>query len=540
MLPSQQSLVPQTPPPVPSTGARLALATLPGQTVPPTYESNPHRLTASLADIWHEEERDVMLVGAPGPRLELPQIEVPRGPMETRDLLQERLDDAVLSILDRVDGIVMHHRPGAALNAAAEHHDTVVLRWLHGLDETGDDGPIGCVRTHPAQSGDHPLILPGILASRFHLTSGADGYCAYHGPLDDLEAAQRALDVARLNRMVIKLGGGNGLDTPFRQRQFERLRKPRSPTAVQEQGAMIASQRQFLFGNAAVALVTAPIGEFDLSLIEALACGTPVVVFGATHMEEFVEEGVTGYVAHTLDEAVEAVAKARRLPRREVRRAFEARWTARRMAQEAMALFERRSARFRVAPATRNGGAERPFLRDTDTASHPKENDMALNSLKDVYVDQLQDLYSANKQSLDVTRKLAEEASDEDLKKALQAGADGIEQGMKAVEEIVRGHDADPNGEHCKGMEGLVAEAKAHALEEEFGDDDVRDAMIITQYQRMVHYALAGYGCVAAFAKRLELSDDAGKLEKCLDDTYDGDRHMTDIATGHVNQAAAA
>lgn len=63
--------------------------------------------------------------------------------------------------------------------------------------------------------------------------------------------------------------------------------------------------------------------------------------------------------------------------------------------------------------------------------------------------------------------------------------------------------------------------------------------MIITQYQRMVHYALAGYGSVVAFANRLGLDDDAAKLQKLLDETYDGDRHMTAIATGGVNKAAA-
>ncbi len=164
---------------------------------------------------------------------------------------------------------------------------------------------------------------------------------------------------------------------------------------------------------------------------------------------------------------------------------------------------------------------------------------MAMNTLKDVYVDQLQDIYSACKQSHKVTTKLAEIAGNADLKSALKSGADGIEEGMTQVSKLVKGHDADPEGEFCKGMEGLVKEAHAHALDEDFGDDDVRDAMIITQYQRMTHYAIAGYGCVLAFAKRLGLEEDAAVLEKCLDNTYDGDRHMTDLATGGINAAAA-
>ncbi|WP_296417771.1 ferritin-like domain-containing protein [Pseudooctadecabacter sp.] len=164
---------------------------------------------------------------------------------------------------------------------------------------------------------------------------------------------------------------------------------------------------------------------------------------------------------------------------------------------------------------------------------------MTLNTLEDVYKDQLQDIWSANKQSLDVVTKLGEAAKDKTLSEALIAGANGISDGMAKLEELCNAHDIKPNGEHCKGMEGLVTEAKKHALDEDFGSDDVRDAMIITQYQRMVHYALAGYGCLVAFANRLDLDGDAAVLNECLDQTYDGDRRMTDIATGGVNAKAA-
>ena len=165
---------------------------------------------------------------------------------------------------------------------------------------------------------------------------------------------------------------------------------------------------------------------------------------------------------------------------------------------------------------------------------------MAINTLKDVYIDQMQDIYSANKQSLDATRKLIDAATHSGLKDALKAGVEGIEQGKDKLGALIEGHDADPTGEFCKGMEGLVKEVHAHVLDAEFGDDDVRDAMIITQYQRMVHYALAGYGCCHAFAHRLGLEADAKTLKEMLDNTYDGDRTMTDIATGEVNRAAAA
>ena len=163
---------------------------------------------------------------------------------------------------------------------------------------------------------------------------------------------------------------------------------------------------------------------------------------------------------------------------------------------------------------------------------------MALSTLKDVYIDQLQDIYSVNRQSLKATQKLADVASNDDLKAALKRGVSGIERGMQMIAAIVRRHDEDPTDEFCKGMEGLVKEVDAHVLNAEFSDDDVRDAMIITQYQRMTHYGIAGYGCCVAFAKRLGLQDDADEIQTCLNSTYDGDREMTRIAQTEVNRAA--
>lgn len=164
---------------------------------------------------------------------------------------------------------------------------------------------------------------------------------------------------------------------------------------------------------------------------------------------------------------------------------------------------------------------------------------MTISTLKDLYVEQLQDIHSANRQALKATKELHEAASSDELKSALAAGVKGIEDGIEQVKTLIKSHDADPRAEHCKGMEGLVAEARAHAIEADIDDDDVRDASIISQYQRMTHYGIAGYGTARAFANRLELKQDGRVLQNCLDQTYGGDKHMTSIASGEVNQAAA-
>lgn len=163
---------------------------------------------------------------------------------------------------------------------------------------------------------------------------------------------------------------------------------------------------------------------------------------------------------------------------------------------------------------------------------------MTIKNLNDLYLDQLRDLYSACKQSLPVTTDLARGAKSSELRDALTAGAQGIARGMEVLSELCARHDVDPTGEHCKGMEGLALEARKHALETDFADEDAQDAAIITQYQRMAHYAIAGYGCVRTFARRLDLGDDADRLQDCLDQCWEGDGHMTRIAESGVNLAA--
>jgi ferritin-like metal-binding protein YciE len=155
-----------------------------------------------------------------------------------------------------------------------------------------------------------------------------------------------------------------------------------------------------------------------------------------------------------------------------------------------------------------------------------------MKTLQDVYYLQLQDAHSACKQSLAATTELGRAAEDKGLSEALIAGANGISDGMDKLKSLCAEHDLNPNGHHCGGMEGLVKEAREHAIEDEFGNPDARDAMIIAQYQRMAHYAIAAYGTLRAYANRLDLDGDAATLTEMLDSAYDGDRTMTEIATG--------
>lgn len=165
---------------------------------------------------------------------------------------------------------------------------------------------------------------------------------------------------------------------------------------------------------------------------------------------------------------------------------------------------------------------------------------MPLNNLKDLYIAELKDIYSANKQSKSTTEMLAKEATDPELVAALERGINGIDEGQKAMTSILETHGHKSSGEFCKGMEGLVTEAKNHVSEESFGDKGVKDAMIITQFQRMEHYGIAGYGCLLTFARRLGLDSDAKKIKKCLEATKEGDAYLSKIAESDINKAALA
>lgn len=163
---------------------------------------------------------------------------------------------------------------------------------------------------------------------------------------------------------------------------------------------------------------------------------------------------------------------------------------------------------------------------------------MAFASLRDVYFDQLRDIRNADEQAREMTEQLADAACDPELRKALHAGVAGIEDGRDVLDRIAEAHGLDPDHHFSKGMDGLAKEAESYAIDANYDDDDVRDAVIIGQYQRMVHYAVAGYGCMRAFAARLDFDDDARKLEALVEQTREGDRRMNEIAEG-VNSHAA-
>lgn len=100
-------------------------------------------------------------------------------------------------------------------------------------------------------------------------------------------------------------------------------------------------------------------------------------------------------------------------------------------------------------------------------------------------------------------QQLTGQASNPKLKQMLKHSVGGIQKHTDMLTSLIQANGGETKPEHCKGMEGLVAEALKHGIKEAPSDGKLRDVQIIAQYQRMSHYGLAGFGSAAAYAKAL-------------------------------------
>lgn len=162
-----------------------------------------------------------------------------------------------------------------------------------------------------------------------------------------------------------------------------------------------------------------------------------------------------------------------------------------------------------------------------------------MTTLKELYIEELQDLWSANDQMQDVVGKMAQNAVDASLSDQLGKARDGIDQHTETLKALLEDVGGEVKKDRCKGMEGLVREAHKHALDADLSGAAL-DVAIIAQYQRMCHYGIAGFGTVKAFAEVLGQDGQVRKLGKALDEIYGSDAFMTKLAEQARNLDAAA
>ena len=162
---------------------------------------------------------------------------------------------------------------------------------------------------------------------------------------------------------------------------------------------------------------------------------------------------------------------------------------------------------------------------------------MAMDSLKDLYIDELKDLYNAENQLLKALPKMARKASAPELKRAFQDHLAQTEGHVNRLEKIFKGLGEKPTGKTCKAMKGLVEEGKE--IIEEDGDDSVLDAALIGAAQRVEHYEIAGYGVVRTFASLLGENSAVDLLQRTLNEEGETDKKLTALAETVINVDAS-
>ena len=161
---------------------------------------------------------------------------------------------------------------------------------------------------------------------------------------------------------------------------------------------------------------------------------------------------------------------------------------------------------------------------------------MKLDNLRDVYHEQLKDMYSAEKQLTEALPKMVEAASAKELKQALSSHLEQTKMHMAKVRSILDSMDVNPGNKKCKAMEGLVEEGDEMAKKQ--GDKDARDVGIIAAAQKVEHYEIATYGSLKAWAQMLGDENAASILNQILDEEYEADNILDGLAEGYLNRQA--
>ncbi len=161
---------------------------------------------------------------------------------------------------------------------------------------------------------------------------------------------------------------------------------------------------------------------------------------------------------------------------------------------------------------------------------------MKINTLHDLYIEELRDIYNAETQLVKALPKIANAATADELRSAIEDHLEQTKEHVERLDQIFDSLAAASKGKKCKAMEGLIEETN-ELLEEDIADS-VLDAAIIAACQRIEHYEIATYGTLATFAKLLGREEDTDLLGQSLDEEKETDEMLTDIAESTINIGA--
>ena len=162
---------------------------------------------------------------------------------------------------------------------------------------------------------------------------------------------------------------------------------------------------------------------------------------------------------------------------------------------------------------------------------------MKLESLEELYLEQLQDLYSAENQIVEALPKMARKCSSSALRQAFEMHLEQTRTQIERLEDIFEEMGEAPKGPECKGMKGLIAEGED--LLKSKSDPEVLDAALISAAQRVEHYEIAGYGTVRTYADLLGQDDHSVLLQKTLEEEKQTDQLLNSLAS-KINLGAKA
>jgi ferritin-like metal-binding protein YciE len=157
-------------------------------------------------------------------------------------------------------------------------------------------------------------------------------------------------------------------------------------------------------------------------------------------------------------------------------------------------------------------------------------------NLKELYLDELEDLYDAEKRIVKALPKVAEAASDQGLRSALMHHLEQTKGHISRLEQVFRGLGQSAKAKTCNGMKGILSEGEDTI--DGIDDPAVRDAGIIAAAQRVEHYEIAAYGTVRKWAEQLNDVQGARMLEEILQEEKEADKKLSGIAVNGANPRA--
>jgi len=153
---------------------------------------------------------------------------------------------------------------------------------------------------------------------------------------------------------------------------------------------------------------------------------------------------------------------------------------------------------------------------------------MATQGLRDLYVDELRDLYDAENRLVKALPKLAKEAESSELRSSIEEHLEQTKGHVDRLRQIFENLGEKPSGKKCAGMVGLIEEGD-EMMDEDF-EDGVKDAALISAAQRVEHYEIAAYGCVKTWAGLLGETEAQRLLEQTLQEEKETDEKLTELA----------